>query len=115
FHEGEHHVEIVDHKVEHHADVGAPGGVGRETMGFYEARLGGDGLKVFENRIEPFHVTDLQDAVPLLSKLDESSRLSNIIRHRLFHQHVLSLLEKDLGDFEMCGGGIDNADGVVIL
>jgi len=59
----------------------------------------GHRFQVTENRIEPFDVTDLQDAVVLLGKLDQLSRLGSVVGHRLLDQHVFTLLKQQSGEF----------------
>src|SRR5207247_1548490 len=44
-------------------------------------------------------VTDLQDAVVLLGKLDQFRRLGSVVSHRLLDQHVLALLKQQFGEF----------------
>ena len=63
FDEREHDVEVVNHQIEHNADVHRAGRVGREAMAFNELGFGRGGLEKFENGIEPLDVADLQDEI----------------------------------------------------
>ena len=93
-HEGQHDVEIVNHQIEHHADVRAACRVGREAVRFDKARFGCDRLQVGENRVEALDVADLQHATALLGKLDQIGRLGGVVGHRFFDEHVPVSLEQ---------------------
>ena len=58
-HQTEHDIQIVNHQVQHNADVGAAIGEGGKAIGFNEARIGGDLLQVGQDGIEAFDVPDL--------------------------------------------------------
>ena len=84
FHEGQHHVQIVNHQVEHHADVRAARRVGRKAVRLDEARVGGHAFQVFEDGVEPLDVADLQDAMLLLRQLDQFARPGRRYRSSAF-------------------------------
>ena len=102
----------MDHQVENHADIRAAGGIGREPMRFDKARFRGNGLEIMENGIEPLDMADLQDAVPLTGQLNQFGRLSRIVSHRFFDQHVFAGQQECLGKLKMCFGGRDDAYGI---
>ena len=97
FHERQHHVQIVDHQVQHHADVRAARRVRREAVRLDEARVSGHAFEILENGIEPLDVTDLQDALALLRQFHQFGGLRGVVGHRLLHQHVLALLQQRFG------------------
>src|SRR5262245_46322194 len=84
-------------------------------MCFDEARLRGNSLEVFENRIEALDVSDLKDAVVLGGKLDQFGSLRGVIGHRFFEQQMFALLQQRFGDFEMRGGGGNDVESVTGL
>jgi len=114
FDEGEDDVEVVDHKVEGDADVGAAGRVRGEAVGFDETGFGGDGFEVFEDGIEAFDVADLEDEIFFLGEADEFGGLVGVVGHRFFDEDVLAGFEEFLRDVEMGGGGSDDAGGVAV-
>ena len=112
FYKREHHVQIVDHQIQHHADVGAARGKRRQAMALDELRFGGDGLKKIENRIEPLDMADLQDAILLLREFAQFGGLLGAVGHRFFDQDVFALLQQQFGEFKMRGRGRDNIQRV---
>ena len=72
-------------------------------MRFDEARVGGDGFEILENRIKPLDVADLQDAILLLRELDEFRRLPGVVGHRFLDEDVFALLKQRFGEFEVRG------------
>ena len=54
-------LEIMDHEIEHHPDVGAALRVRREPMRFDKTRMGEAFLQRAQDRIEPLDMADLQD------------------------------------------------------
>jgi len=81
-------------------------------MGFDETRFGRDCFQVFENRIEPFDVADLQDATVLLRKLNQLGGLRGVVGHRFLDQQMFSLLKQSPGKLVMRRGRSDNAQGI---
>ena len=55
--------QIVDHEIEHDADVGAAIWIRRKAMRFDEARMGQPRLERAQHRIEALDMTDLQDEI----------------------------------------------------
>ena len=115
FHESQHHVQIVDHQVQHDPDVRAARRVRRKPVSFDKPGLGGNALQVLENRIESFDVADLQDALVLLRQLDQLRCLRCVVGHRLLHQHMSAPLQKGFGQLEMRGCRRYNAQRVAGL
>src|SRR5439155_2662265 len=68
--EGQDDIEIVNHEIEHHADIGAARGVRREAVGLNEARFGGHGCELLEDGVEALDLPDLEDAAVLPGQLD---------------------------------------------
>ena len=56
-------LEIVDHQIEHDADVGAAIRVRRKPMRLDETRMSQTLFECAEHRIETLHVTNLQDEI----------------------------------------------------
>ena len=111
-HEGQHDVEIVNHQVEHHADVHAACREGREPVRLDEARLAGGLLQVVEDRVEPLDVADLQHAVVLPGQAHEVGGLPGVVGHRFLDEQVFALLEQRLGQVVMRDRGRDDTQGV---
>src|SRR5665213_627012 len=112
FHEREDHVEVVDHQIQHDADVGAARGKRRQAMALDEFRLGGDGLEKCENGIEPLDVANLEDTIFLLRDLNEFGGLFGTIGHRFFDEDVFALREQSFRDVKVRGGGRDDVQSV---
>ena len=67
-------------------------------MGFDEARMSKPGLKRAQDRIESFHVTDLQDQFSLRGKRGQFACLRRIFRNRFFDEQMFSLFEQSTPD-----------------
>jgi hypothetical protein len=102
----------MDHEVEDDADVGAAVGVGGEAVGFDEAGLSGDGFEVMEDGVEAFDVADLEDEMAFAGDPDQFRGLVGVVGHRFFDEHMAILEEEGAGEFEVGGGGGDDAEGV---
>ena len=61
----------MNHQVEHDADVGRAAGVRREPVDFDESGFGQHFVEVAHDRVEPFDMADLKDAVVLPGQRDE--------------------------------------------
>ena len=104
---------IVDHQVEHHADVGAAPGISRKPVRLDETGPRQLFLQRIERRIEALDVPHLQDEVFRLGEIDQRLGLLRVVGDRFFHQDMLAQAEKQRADFVMRagrrgdGGGID--------
>jgi len=112
FHKRKNHVEIVDHQIEHDADVRAARGKWRQAMALDELRFGGNGLKKSENRIEPLDVADLQDEIFLLREFAQFGGLLGTVGHRLLDEDMFALCEQLFGDVKMRRRGRDDVQRV---
>ena len=84
--EMQHQVQIVDHEIEHHGDVGAAGLERGQAVALDVAGSVEIGLGRAERPVEPLDVADLQlDLLPLRRR-DEAVRLGEGRRQRLLHQ-----------------------------
>src|SRR4029077_12996988 len=82
------YVEVVDHQVEHHVDVGAALGERRQPMAFDEARRLENRTQVHNCGIKAFEMADLEDSATALGDDLEVARLFERRCHRLFKQYV---------------------------
>lgn len=105
FDEREHDVEVVNHQIQHDADVHGAGWVGREAMAFDELGFGRGGLEKFENGIEPLDVADLENEIFLEREFAEFGGLRGFASHWFLDEDVFTGGEELLGDFVMRGGG----------
>src|ERR1017187_5172912 len=94
FHEREHDVEVVNHQIQHDADVRAARRKRRKAVALDETRFGGDVLENFENRIEPLDVADLQDAIFLLRNLNQFGGLLRTVGHGFLDEDVFTLQQQ---------------------
>src|SRR5206468_4526746 len=60
-HKVQNNFQIMDHQIEDDTDIGAALGVRRKPMRFNEPGMGQMRFECPQNRIEPFHVADLQN------------------------------------------------------
>ncbi len=81
-------VEVVDHQIADHVDVGAAIGERREPVALEEARLGHDLGRRPQRRVEALEMPDLQDAAGALGRLDERRPFRDGRRERLLDQDV---------------------------
>ena len=81
-------VEIVDHEIADHVDVGAAVDERCEAVALEEARLGDHGWRRAERRVEALEVPDLQDAAARVGGANERLTLRGGRRERLFDQDV---------------------------
>ena len=109
-HKSQNHVQIVNHQVEHDADVRAAGRVGGKAVGFNEARIGGHVFQVMEDGIEALDVADLEDDILLRGPLHQPGGLGGIVGHRFFHQHMFAGGQEGVSQLEMGAGGGDDAE-----
>ena len=76
------------------------------------ARLRRGTDEVGKNRIEAFNMADLQHAVLFRGQGNQFGGLRGVVRHRLFHEHMLALGEQLPGDLKMGDGGGDDVQGI---
>ena len=102
----------MDHQVQHYPNIRAARRVRRQTVDLDETWVGGDGLQVFEDRVEAFDMADLEHAVLLLGQLDQVGGLGGVVGHRLLDQHVAALLQECLGQLEVGCRRRNDAHGI---
>jgi hypothetical protein len=109
---GEQHIQVVNHEVEHDADIGRTECVRGKPLGIDE--LGADRhlLECAQSRIESLDMADLQDGPAGAGVFDESFRLGSGRSHRLFHQCGDASREEWAGHFAVQDGGDRDGDGV---
>jgi hypothetical protein len=115
FDKRENHVEIVNHQIEHDADVRRARGIRRKAMALDELRLGRDAFNKFENGIEPLDVADLQNQIFFLREFAKFGGLRGIIGHRFFDKDVFAAREQSFCDFKMRGRRRDDVQRVGIF
>ena len=91
-------VDVVDHEIEHDADVGAAQLERREPVRLDEAQLLQTAGRGQDRRIETFEVADLQRAVVNTRDVDELARLGNGGRDGLLDEHVNAVPEQRAAD-----------------
>ena len=111
-HQGKHQVDIVNHQIEHDADVAGSSGVGAEALSADELRLQGAGLDLLKRGIEAFDVADLQQCLVLRGQADEGVGLAQVQGQRFLDQQVNVPLEEFRSDNAVLEGGNDDARGI---
>ena len=105
-------LEVVDHDIEHDADIQAAAGIGREPRGLDEARMGEARLERGEHGIETLDVADLEDDAVFLREVAKFARLLRRFDEGFFHEHVLAVFEQVFGDGEVGDGGRGDGGGI---
>lgn len=108
----EHDFKIMDHEIEHDADIGAAPWIWRKAMGFDKLGAGEFFFERPERWIEAFDVTDLQDGRIAFRHFHQFTGLSGVVRNWLFDERVFASTEKEHPDFMMTHRGSGNADGI---
>ena len=115
------HFEVVDHQVEHDADLGAAWvqafalrRIGREPVRLDEARRLLEAIKKAKHWIEAFDVADLQNQFFLVRQLDELLGLGGGRGDGFLHQQMQAVLEQQAGDLAVTVGGHDDARGLAL-
>ena len=114
-HEMQHDFEIVDHQIEHDADVGAASGIGGEPVRLDEAGRVSFSSSALSAGIEALDVADLQDELLGVGEIDQRLGLLGVVGDRLFDQDVLAQAEKERADFVMRAGRRGDGGGIDLL
>jgi len=109
---GQHQVEVVDHQVEHHADVRGAEGEGAAAHGFDVLRIGQVGKNGVDCRVEALDVPDLQDDAAVLGGADQLIGLHRGGAERFFHEQVHAPAEQFQGHGMMEAGRRGDDGGV---
>ena len=111
-HQVEDDFDVVDHEIEHDADVDAAIGEGGEAVGFNEA----GGIKALfelaEDGVESLDMADLEDGVVGLGEVDEELGLGVAFGDGFFDEDVAAFSEEDFADGTMVDGGDGDGGGV---
>ena len=116
-----HQIDVVNHQVQHGADIGRTSGERADPGRLDESRLIEIGLGGDQRRIESFDVPDLQHGLAAAGRGDQIVGLAHAAGQRLFDQDVQAAIEKRQCDVAMrVGGGgddrrVDFVDQVVIV
>jgi hypothetical protein len=110
--EGVEQVEVMDHQVEHGADIGGSTGERPVPFAFDELGPNRPAAQRLKRRVEPFDVSDLEDDPFAAGDVHEVRGLFNRGCDRLFDQERNAALEKCRGDRVMMAGRDDDASGV---
>src|SRR5438105_11889848 len=111
--------QVVNHEIEHHADVGAPIRKWRKPMRLDEARMREARLERAEHRIKTLDMSHLQNETALRGQLRELAGLRGVVRNRFFDQQMFCFFEQWKGDGKMRirrrsdGSGVDQLCKVV--
>jgi hypothetical protein len=111
-HDALHDVDVVDHQVEHHVDVGAALLEWRQPLAFDEARRSQQRLGRDHRGIEAFQVAHLQHAAVAFGELQQRARLRHRDGDGFFHQHMDAAGEQRAGDLVMQRRRRDHAGDV---
>src|SRR5947209_8833345 len=87
-------LEIVNHQIEHDADVGAAIWIRRESMRFDETRMRQSRLERAQDRIESLDVTNLKDQLIPRGQFRQLGRVRGIFRDRFLDQQMFATLQK---------------------
>jgi len=104
--------DIMDHQVQHDADLGATGREGSQTLGGDVAGVDDGLLEVGHHRVVVLDVSDLDDAVGLGGGLEDLGGLREGDADRLLNQEVDALGQQGQRDGGMMIGRDDDAHGV---
>jgi hypothetical protein len=105
-------LEVMDHEVQHHADICGAVGEGREAVCLDEARVGEAVFEFGQHGVEAFDMADLEDAACLMGELDQGEGVSELVCDGFFHEHVEACMEELGSDIEVGGGGGGDGGGV---
>ena len=86
--------EIVNHQIEHDADVGAAIWIRRESMRFDETRMHQSRLERAQDRIESLDVANLKDQLIPRGQFRQLGRVRGIFRDRFLDQQMSATLQK---------------------
>ena len=93
--------QIVNHHIEHDADIEAAPRIRREPRGLDETRRGEPLLQRRHHGIEPLDVSDLQHEPALLCDVAQFARLLRRLGEWLLDEHMLARFEQRLRDFKV--------------
>ena len=80
-----------------------------------EPRLGRDFFQIIVDGVEPFDMTHLQEAIVLLSQLDQFGGLRGAVGHGLLDKEMFAFQQGRFSEIEMRRCRCDDADGVTGL
>jgi hypothetical protein len=111
-HQRQDDVDVVDHQVGDHVDVGGALGEAAHALGLDVAR-GVDALgQGHDAGVEALQMADLQDDAGGVGQADDLGAFGRVDGDGLLQQHVHAALEERRGDLQMGRGRHDDADGI---
>src|SRR5438105_1160447 len=96
--------QVVDHEIEHHADIGAAIRKWRKPMRLDEARMREARLERAQHRIKTLDMSHLQNQPALRGQLRELAGLRGVVRDRFFDQQMPAFFEEPKCDGKMRTG-----------
>src|SRR5690348_15937544 len=100
-----HEIEVMDHQIEHDADVGAPTSPWTKPPAIHVPRALGKIQKPRVGKDEALLMTDGENTAYLVRECDQLVGLVEVGRDRLFDEDVGSRVEERTNDFCMGGRG----------
>ncbi len=114
-HEMEDDLEIVNHEIEHDADIGAAIRIRGEAMRLDETRMREPFFERAQDGIEALDVADLEDEVTLGGQTRQRGGVVGVFRDRFLDQEMLPGFEQRAGHFEMAARGRGDRGRVHVL
>ncbi len=111
-HKRKHHVEIVNHQVEHDIHIQRARREYAEPMDFEKHRPGDQRGSGANRGIESLQVSDLTDAAEALRQANQFVGVGQRGSQRLFHQNVNSGFHQSAGNLAMVDGGHGDGGGL---
>ncbi len=107
-----HNINVVNHQVQHHADIDAPKCHRADAMHFHEPGFKTMPVQGPHDGIKAFRMPDLQHAPAVTGQIDDGPRFQQTGRQRFFNQQVRPSPEKFLGQGAMLYGRRGDAGGL---
>ena len=112
FDDVENNIDIMDHKVKHHTDIGAAALVNTQSTGFYEHGFVNNIIEGDHGRIKPLQVAYLHDTPFGFGYSDQFISLVKGGCHGLLNQHIQITVHTFRGNGKMMLGRHHNADSI---
>jgi hypothetical protein len=108
-------VDVVNHEIQHHRDIGPAGVERRESVTLDKARSIDERKCAANCAVEPLDVSRLNQRSHTLSDSEQIVRLVDRRRDRLLDHHVNTTLECRLGDRVVADCGYDDRHGLDLI
>jgi len=105
-------IDIVDHQIGDHIDIGCARNEGTDTGHLEETRVFDALGQGHYPTIETFEMPDLEHDAGLFGVLDQRQGLFVTRRERFFHEHMNAGIKKGSGHPQVQGGGHDDTDRI---